>query len=144
AGAMPWTVASPLRMRPGLAHLTAEAASPAVPPPLFLRDALAPTYATQKARVLATRRSQAILGEPDAAVLQAVAEAYAAQTGVPLAPEPDALALGMQEDFVVLHDEPGDPASALVPTTMRTRFLSVCFPSKWNPAHKLGLDFAAI
>lgn len=144
AGAMPWTVASPFRMRPGLARLTAEAASPAVPLPLFLRDALATTYATQKARVLATRRSQAMLGEPDAAVLQAVADAYAAQTGVTLAPDPEVLALGMQEDFVVLHDEPGEPASVETPTTLRTRFLSVCFPSNWNPAHKLGLDFAAI
>ncbi|HEX5737236.1 MAG TPA: heme-dependent oxidative N-demethylase subunit alpha family protein, partial [Hydrogenophaga sp.] len=77
-------------------------------------------------------------------VLLAVAHAYAAQTGVALAPEPDALALGMQEDFVVLHDEP-DPATVAQGTsTMRTRFLSVCFPSNWNPAHKLGLDFTAI
>lgn len=144
AGAMPWTVASPFRMRPGLARLTAEAAAPAVPPPLFLRDDLAPAYATQKARVLATRREQAMLGEPDAAVLQAVADAYAAQTGVALAPEPDALALGMQEDFVVLHDESPPDEAAPGSGTMRTRFLSVCFPSNWNPAHKLGLDFAAI
>jgi hypothetical protein len=27
---------------------------------------------------------------------------------------------------------------------MHTRFLSVCLPSNWNPAEKLGLDFAAI
>jgi len=84
------------------------------------------------------------VGEADAQVLQAVTDAYAAQTGMLLAPEPDALALGMQEDFVVLHDEPD--ASSPVPgsATLHTRFLSVCFPSNWNPAHKLGLDFTAI
>ena len=37
---------------------------------------------------------------------------------------------------MVLHDEPGDG--------FRARFLSVCFPSNWNPAEKLGLDFMAI
>lgn len=41
----------------------------------------------------------------------------------------------MQEDFVVLHDEPdGMPA----------RLLAVCFPSSWDPAAKLGLHFKAI
>jgi dimethylamine monooxygenase subunit A len=45
------------------------------------------------------------------------------------------VALAMQEDFVILkHD--GD--------TLRTEYLSVCFPSRWDPREKLGLDFAAI
>lgn len=144
AQSMPWTVASPFRMRPRLARLAAEPASPAAPLPLFLRDALAPAYAREKARVLAARRAQAMVGEPDATVLQAVAKAYAAQTGVTLAAEPDALTLGMQEDYVVLHDESDPDSAAPGSGTMRTRFLSVCFPSNWNPAHKLGLDFTAI
>jgi hypothetical protein len=120
-------------MRPGLARL--EAASP----PLFLHDALAPAYAARKQAVLAEHRSLAQLGEPDPAVLTAITDAFVAQTGVRLAPEADALALGLQEDFVILHDEPADGGSGF-----RTRFLSVCFPSNWSPADKLGLDFAAI
>lgn len=140
---MPWTVDSPFRMRPGLARLAPASHTPA-PIALFLRDALAPAYGAHKAEVLNARRAQAMLGVPDAAVLQAVADAYAAQTGVLLAPEPDALALGMQEDFVVLHDEPDPESPAPASSTLRTRFLSVCFPSNWNPASKLGLDFTAI
>jgi hypothetical protein len=69
-------------------------------------------------------------------VLSAIAQAYAAQTGVNLAPDAVALAEGLQEDFVILHDEAGDG--------FRARYLSVCFPSNWNPAEKLGLDFTAI
>ena len=67
--------------------------------------------------------------------MQAIASAYAAQTGVALAPTAEALTLGLQEDWVVLHDEPD---------AMRTRCLSVCFPSNWSPEEKLGLDFSAI
>ncbi len=45
------------------------------------------------------------------------------------------IALAIQEDFVILkqHDD-----------TLRTEYLSVCFPSRWDPREKLGLDFAAI
>ncbi len=45
------------------------------------------------------------------------------------------VALSIQEDFVILkkHDD-----------TLRTEYLSVCFPSRWDPREKLGLDFAAI
>ena len=48
----------------------------------------------------------------NAAVLHAIAAAHAAQTGIALAPEAAALALGLQEDFVILHDEdtPSGPA----------------------------------
>lgn len=144
AAQMPWPVSAPFRMRPGLARLADPHALAAAPVPLFLRDDLAPTYAVHKAHVLATRGWTAQVGDPDVQVLGAIATAYAAQTGVALAPEPDALAQGMQEDFVVLHDEPdltgGEQGSGI----MRTRFLSVCFPSNWNPVAKLGLDFAAI
>jgi len=144
AAQMPWPVSAPFRMRPGLARL-ADPHSPATGPlPLFLRDGLAPLYAAHKDHVLNTRRATAQLGDPDAHALQAIATAYAAQTGVALAPEPDELALGMQEDFVVLHDEPDPESLAQASSTMRTRFLSVCFPSNWNPASKLGLDFTSI
>jgi hypothetical protein len=44
-------------------------------------------------------------------------------------------ALAIQEDFVILKQEA---------ETLRTEYLSVCFPSRWDPREKLGLDFAAI
>ncbi|MDP1782397.1 MAG: DUF3445 domain-containing protein [Hydrogenophaga sp.] len=130
---MPWPVTRPFRMHPGLKRLPA---APAVDvPPLFMRDALAGAYADEKAAVLQAPGPNVLHGEPDAEVLQAIAQAYAAQTGVHLDATADALAGGMQEDFVVLHDEPAG---------MRARFLAVCFPSNWSPAEKLGLDFTAI
>lgn len=132
---MPWTVGAPFRMRPGLSRL-APAEAAAMPPALFVRDARAPAYADGKREVLRARPHRSPVGQADPAVLQAIAEAYAAQTGVAIPPEARALAEGMQEDFVVLHDEPGDG--------FRARFLSVCFPSNWNPSEKLGLDFTAI
>ena len=136
AADMPWPVTSPFRMRPGLSRLGA-AADPA--PDLFLRDAQADAYAGHKRRVLEALPARGLIGEADPAALQAIAAAYAAQTGVVLVPEARALAEGLQEDFVILHDEAGADGD-----TMRTRFLSVCFPSNWDPAEKLGLDFAAI
>ena len=134
AHAMPWPVLSPFRMRPGLARLAH--ASPEQAAPLFLRDERAAAYASCKRAVLAAHHKLSQVGQPDPAVLDAIARAYAAQTGVVVEPDALALAQGMQEDFVILHDEPGDG--------FRARFLSVCFPSNWNPAEKLGLDFAAI
>lgn len=132
---MPWVVHTPFRMRPGLSRLAG--GEPTVgDPPLFLRDALANAYADQKRAVLQAWPRRAPVGEPDPAVLDAIARAYAAQTGEVLEPDAQALAQGLQEDFVILHDEPGGG--------FRTRFLSVCFPSNWNPAEKLGLDFGAI
>lgn len=132
AARMPWPVVSPFRMRPGLSKL---GAAPDQVPDLFLRDAQAAVYADHKRRVLDALPARGLIGEADPAVLQAIADAYAQQTGMRLAPNARALAEGLQEDFVILHDE----ADA-----MRTRFLSVCFPSNWNPAEKLGLDFGAI
>ncbi len=130
---MPWPVTRPFRMHPGLKRLPA---APEVDrPPLFVRDALAGAYADEKAAVLQALGPNALPGEPDAQVLQTIAQAYAAQTGVHLDATAKALAGGMQEDFVILHDEPAG---------MRARFLAVCFPSNWNPADKLGLDFTAI
>lgn len=132
AAEMPWPVVSPFRMRPGLSKLVAASDQA---PELFLRDAHVAAYAEHKRRVLGAAPARGHVGEADPDVLQAIADAYAAQTGVRLAPDARALAEGLQEDFVILHDE----ADA-----MRTRFLSVCFPSNWNPAEKLGLDFSAI
>lgn len=135
ASEMPWPVLSPFRMRPGLSRLSAHEAANTETPALFLRDAQADVYAAHKRTVLHQHRERGLVGEADTAVLHAISEAYAAQTGTVLAPEAEALAQGMQEDFVILHDEPG---------AMRARCLSVCFPSNWNPAEKLGLDFSAI
>jgi hypothetical protein len=128
AARIPWTVSSPFRMQPGLQRLPAA-------PPLFLRDALADAYAEARRGLLRAQAPLALVGRADPAVLGAIAQAYAHQTGVALPAEAQALALGMQEDFVVLRDEPDG---------MRTRLLAVCFPSSWNPAEKLGLDFTAI
>jgi hypothetical protein len=122
-------------MRPGLSRLSAHEAANAETPALFLRDARADVYAAHKRTVLQQHRDRGLIGSADPSVLHAISEAYAVQTGTVLAPEAEALALGLQEDFVILHDEPD---------AMRARFLSVCFPSNWNPAEKLGLDFSAI
>ena len=135
AAEVPWAVGTPFRMRPGLSRL-AVAGEAALAPPLFVRDAQAGAYADHKRAVLRAQTHRAPVGEADSAVLAVIAQAYASQTGVVLAPDADALAEGLQEDFVILHDEPGDG--------FRARFLSVCFPSNWNPAEKLGLDFMAI
>lgn len=134
---MPWTIQSPFRMRPGLARLPPVADAPS--PALFVRDAQAGAYALRKRQVLQAQPRRGPVGVADAAVLSAIAQAYEAQTGVRLVPEADALAEGMQEDFVILHDESDSGGD-----TMRARFLSVCFPSNWDPAEKLGLDFTAI
>ena len=138
---VPWAVSSPFRMRPGLARLAAGGHAPAELPTLFVRDALASAYAGHKRAALQAHRARCQIGQADPAVLQAIADAYQAQTGVGLAPGADALALGLQEDFVILHDETDGETGA---RTLRTRFLSVCFPSNWSPAEKHGLDFAAI
>ncbi len=134
AADMPWTVASPFRMQPGLSRR--EGAGHA----LLLRDAQAPAYAQAKQAVLDRHPQRALAGEPDPQVLAAVAEAAARETGQVLAPELRALTLGLQEDMVLLHDE-SEPEGA---ASMRVRALSVCFPSKWRPDDKPGKDFAAI
>jgi dimethylamine monooxygenase subunit A len=132
---VPWAVSSPFRMRPGLARLAYAHDAPEEPPPLFVRDPQADAFAEHKRMSLRQHRARCQIGEADPAVLRAIAAAYERQTGIALPAEADALAQGLQEDFVILHDDTGD---------MRTRFLSVCFPSNWAPAEKLGLDFAAI
>lgn len=130
---MPWTVAGSFKMRPGLARIETESTS------LFLRDELATQYAERKQQLLNADPSRVFLGTADPQVLAEIAKHYQLQTDIRLIPEVEALSLGMQEDFVILHDElHGDAYD------MRTRFLSVCFPSNWNPSEKLDLNFHAI
>ncbi|MEO7254855.1 MAG: heme-dependent oxidative N-demethylase subunit alpha family protein, partial [Casimicrobium sp.] len=88
-------------------------------PALLLQDELAEPYRRERARVLAENHERAIVGTPDEQALAAIRD----------------LAPIMQEDFVILKLD-GD--------TLRTEYLSVCFPSRWDPREKLGLDFAAI
>lgn len=121
---MAWPVSAPFRMRPNLEKLDAAA------PALLLRDALAPVYARERARVLRERPERALVGVAHAGALAAI------RTLLPQAEQATAeLALGLQEDFVILHHDSG---------MLRTEYLSVCFPSRWDPREKLGLDFAQI
>lgn len=88
-------------------------------PALLLRDELGRVYGRERERVMAAHRGRAVVGVPNVQVLAAIQE----------------LAATLQEDFVILKQD-GD--------TLRTEYLSVCFPSRWDPREKLGLDFAAI
>jgi dimethylamine monooxygenase subunit A len=47
----------------------------------------------------------------------------------------NSVALSLQEDFVILKHEND---------RLTTEYLSVCFPSRWDPREKLGLDFSQI
>ncbi|HMN94263.1 MAG TPA: DUF3445 domain-containing protein [Hydrogenophaga sp.] len=137
AADMPWTVASPFRMQPGLSRREGAGHT------LLLRDAQAPAYARAKQAVLNRNPQRALAGAPDPQVLAAVAKAAARETGQVLPADLRALTLGLQEDVVFLHDEPDAPGAASG-AVMRVRALSVCFPSKWRPDEKPGKDFAAI
>jgi len=119
---MPWPVQAPFRMRPNLEKLDP------VAPALIVRDELAPVYRREREAVLACARERAQVGK--AATI--VTDAIAALLDVPARAD---VALALQEDFVILKHE-GD--------SLRTEYLSVCFPSRWDPREKLGLDFAAI
>ena len=88
-------------------------------PALLLRDELADIYQRERARVLTTHSERAVVGTPNAQVIKAIA----------------GLSPALQEDFVILKRDD---------ETLRTEYLSVCFPSRWDPREKLGLDFAAI
>lgn len=120
-------------MRPGLSRLEEPVFS------LFQHDELAVQYAERKQQLLNEQRQRVLVGEAEPAVLVEIAQHYQQQTAIQLDSEVDALTLGMQEDFVILHDEPQSECSE-----MSTRFLSVCFPSNWNPSENLGLNFHAI
>ena len=153
---MPWPVQVPFRMRPNLEKL--DAASPA----LLIRDELFDVYQRERAKVIAAHGDRAAVGDANEDVLEAirglapsppvgegrgegdggvpVTVTPAHRTPSPPAPLPrgergtDA-ALSLQEDFVILKATDG---------SLRTEFLSVCFPSRWDPREKLSLDFMAI
>lgn len=88
-------------------------------PALLLRDGLAEVYQRERTKVMTAHPDRAAVGAANAAVLSAIGR---------LAPD-------LQEDFVVLRHD-GD--------ALRTEYLAVCFPSRWDPREKLGLDFMAI
>jgi hypothetical protein len=147
ADQMPWTVDSSFRVAPGLHRVDAENGA------LFVRDQWASVYRLAKQQRLATGR--AMFGAPDEQVLQQIAARYQSQAASPApvvhsartAPaehvdpneiiDPVALSLQMQEDFVILHDQENGAG-------FKAEFFSVCFPSNWRPADKLGKDFLAI
>jgi dimethylamine monooxygenase subunit A len=160
---MPWPVSTPFRMRPNLEKLDPDA------PALLLHDDLAPAYARERARVLSENLERALVGEAHHETLRTIHEfvgaaltrsAYpdripsqpsaARQSTIQssteqalgskvdrgsAAPTPSDVARQLQEDFVILKHE-GD--------SLRTEYLSVCFPSRWDPREKLGLDFSQI
>lgn len=126
ATAMPWPVNAPFRMRPNLEKLDPAA------PALLLRDELASVYRRERERVIAAHADRAMVGTANDAVLDAIRVLLPATLAGARAHDP---ALGMQEDFVILKQDHA---------TLRTEYLSVCFPSRWDPREKLGLDFAAI
>ena len=123
---MPWPVVTPFRMRPNLERLDADA------PALLLQDGLAGVYRRERERVIATYRERAVVGEPNADALAAIAGLASSQLAGERGQD---TALATQEDFVILKLD-GD--------ALRTEYLSVCFPTRWDPREKLGLDFAAI
>jgi hypothetical protein len=164
ANAMPWPVTTPFRMRPNLEKLDPDA------PALLLRDDLADVYRRERERVIADHPERALVGRADNETLKAIlglgpSPLALAPTGARerrgwdegalagtiqvnsmvhqtphTSPLPHAgtgleAALPLQEDFVILKQDQ---------ETLRTEYLSVCFPSRWDPRQKLGLDFAAI
>ena len=150
---MPWPVTTPFRMRPNLEKLDADA------PALLLRDELAEVYRRERERVIASHRERAMVGTVNEQAINAIhglapsllaGEGWgegdggsSSQSSAPIRRHPLPSPLPsrereqntMQEDFVILKQE-GD--------TLRSEYLSVCFPSRWDPREKLGLDFAAI
>lgn len=127
-----WAVLPEFKMQPGLSRLEPEQ------PELFLKDSCFDAYQKQRLLIAKTNLDQAQIGLANAEVLQKIAEIYQQNTKTILSKPINTaldLALLLQEDFVILNDtEQG----------MVTEFLSVFFPSNWNPAEKWGLDFATI
>lgn len=127
-----WAVLPEFKMQPGLSRLEPEQ------PELFLTDNCFEAYQKQRLLIAQSHLDQAQIGLLSSAVLQKIVEIYQQNTKTILSKPINTaleLALLLQEDFVVLNDsEQG----------MVTEFLSVFFPSNWNPSEKWGLDFAAI
>lgn len=140
---MPWPVVTPFRMRPNLEKLDP------VAPALLLRDELADVYRRERERVFEAHPERAMVGLADdtaLAAIRGVAPSPLAGSGggshsirnpasTPQGKRGQDVALAIQEDFVILKQDQD---------TLRTEYLSVCFPSRWDPREKLGLDFAAI
>lgn len=156
AARMPWPVQVPFRMRPNLEKL--DTASPA----LLIHDELFDVYQRERAKVITAHGERVAVGDANADVLKAIrglapsppmgegrgeGDGSSAATPVRVQPPPSPLAplpqgergtdtaLCLQEDFVILKQDNG---------SLRTEYLSVCFPSRWDPREKLGLDFMAI
>jgi dimethylamine monooxygenase subunit A len=144
ASRMPWPVSAPFRMRPNLEKHDSTSLA------LLLRDQLLPVYARERAKIIESHVERAIVGTADEQTLSAIQELVGTRTvgsacrdkrsvteSHPLQATPTAqeIARQLQEDFVILKNEND---------TLRTEYLSVCFPSRWDPREKLGLDFAAI
>ena len=123
---------APFRMRPNLEKLDP------VAPALLLHDELAGVYRRERERVIEAHRERAMVGTANDAVLaeiRGLAPSPLAGEGWGEGASGENAALAIQEDFVILKQEND---------TLRTEYLSVCFPSRWYPREKLGLDFAAI
>lgn len=147
AARMPWPVQAPFRMRPNLEKL--DAASPA----LLIRDELFDVYQRERGKVIAAHGDRAAVGDTSASVFEAIRLLAASDRPVGAAPPrptdigatsgrggaapttSDNVVFSLQEDFVILKVTDG---------SLRAEYLSVCFPSRWDPREKLGLDFMAI
>jgi dimethylamine monooxygenase subunit A len=162
AAQMPWPVSTPFRMRPNLEKLDSDS------PALLLRDEQFDAYQRLRSAVFASRVERACVGDANSFVVNAIrgltpsplegeglgsggSNAYAnGSAASPLSRPSGTLslegrgesfvaaqttALQLQEDFVILKHEN---------ETLRTEYLSVCFPSRWDPREKLGLDFSQI
>ena len=143
-------------MRPNLQKLDP------VAPALLLRDELSGAYRRERELVIAAHPERALIGSADDETLSAILGLAPSPTARERAgvratfgtrqdddashptPHPSPIlqgergqtvALAIQEDFVILKQHQ---------YTLRTEYLSVCFPSRWDPREKLDLDFAAI
>lgn len=128
---MPWPVATPFRVAPGLSRLADQGSNSEA---VLWRHARGASYHVYKSQRLCHGDAQ--VGLADGRVLEAIAAQEWRQTGQRVAPDSMALTRQLPEDFVILHDE---PEHGFV-----VRYLSVCFASNWSPADKLGKDFAAV
>ena len=172
ASQMPWPVATPFRMRPNLEKLDADAPALLLRDGLadvYQRErervisghrgramvgmaseqTLAAIQGFAQTQIAATQGSPPSPLEGDATRVSPAGSGGEGEAGSssqgssPIRPHPLPSPLPsrergpspMQEDFVILK---------LENETLRTEYLSVCFPSRWDPREKLGLDFAAI
>lgn len=127
-----WAVLPEFKMQPGLSRLEQDE------PELFLKDDCFNAYQVQRLVISQSALQQAQIGSPNQQALNKIAEIYQQKNAVQFSVDTITaleLALQIQEDFVILNDSEHG---------MVTEFLSVFFPSNWNPSEKLGLDFAAI